>query len=418
MFPQLLQVRDDVIALYKRFELYIVFFARFIIGLIVFGFINNIGHALPLFHAMTSAPLKLPFLVLMGLLFAILPLNVSYVVMSLNIVIQLSSYTEIAFLAAVFLICVLFFYARLAPKESVLILLTVAAYYFKIPYAIPLAAGLYGSLLCVIPIGIGVTIWYAMPVLASLMQNTASAGLDVMSMPDVFKGIAAQFSLHSQSLAQEAVLTVFVFAMAFVVVYAITRFSVNYARQVALAAGSTFILFGFIIVGMVAHVSFGYIGLIFSLFFSALLVCVIQFFDVALDYDNAESVQFEDEDHYYYVKIIPKISAAVTAAAPAAKAKRPARSVNAPRPKRPLPPRPYDGEDRRAPRNGYLRYTSAYEADDDGDSVYTEEYTNRYTDNYPEDYPTSTRRMAEDDYGDMQNNRYLYGYYDEDNTEE
>ena len=49
-------------------------------------------------------------------------------------------------------------------------------------------------------------------------------------------------------------------------------------------------------------------GAILSLFISTLIVLVLQFFIFNVDYSRAEYVQFEDDDYYYYVKAVPKIT--------------------------------------------------------------------------------------------------------------
>jgi hypothetical protein len=47
---------------------------------------------------------------------------------------------------------------------------------------------------------------------------------------------------------------------------------------------------------------------IFGTLFCTLIAGFIRLFDPILDYQRAESVQFEDENNYYYVRVIPKIS--------------------------------------------------------------------------------------------------------------
>ncbi|HOA81281.1 MAG TPA: hypothetical protein PKK61_09505, partial [Defluviitaleaceae bacterium] len=46
---------------------------------------------------------------------------------------------------------------------------------------------------------------------------------------------------------------------------------------------------------------------LFSIIISMLIMFVIQFFYRVVDYSRVENVQFEDEENYYYVKVIPKI---------------------------------------------------------------------------------------------------------------
>ena len=49
-------------------------------------------------------------------------------------------------------------------------------------------------------------------------------------------------------------------------------------------------------------------GVFLSTFVSALIVFVVQFFIFNVDYSRTENVQFEDDEYFYYVKAIPKIS--------------------------------------------------------------------------------------------------------------
>ena len=43
---------------------------------------------------------------------------------------------------------------------------------------------------------------------------------------------------------------------------------------------------------------------------SFLLVLVLQFFVFYVDYSRTEKVQFEDDEYYYYVKAVPKVTVA------------------------------------------------------------------------------------------------------------
>ena len=53
----------------------------------------------------------------------------------------------------------------------------------------------------------------------------------------------------------------------------------------------------------------GYVcGLVLSVPVSALLMLVIKFFAFNLDYSRIEKVQFEDDEYYYYVKAVPKVT--------------------------------------------------------------------------------------------------------------
>ena len=58
----------------------------------------------------------------------------------------------------------------------------------------------------------------------------------------------------------------------------------------------------------VADISVPVVTIIISSFFAAAVGMVMEFFLFHLDYTRTEIVQFEDDDYYYYVKAVPKIS--------------------------------------------------------------------------------------------------------------
>jgi hypothetical protein len=49
-------------------------------------------------------------------------------------------------------------------------------------------------------------------------------------------------------------------------------------------------------------------GVIVGTLVSALLMLVVEFFAFNLDYTRTEKVQFEDDEYYYYVKAVPKVT--------------------------------------------------------------------------------------------------------------
>lgn len=51
-------------------------------------------------------------------------------------------------------------------------------------------------------------------------------------------------------------------------------------------------------------------GVIIGTIVSAGIACVIQFFVFNVDYSRTEKVQFEDDEYYYYVKAVPKVTLA------------------------------------------------------------------------------------------------------------
>ena len=101
---------------------------------------------------------------------------------------------------------------------------------------------------------------------------------------------------------------VIAFTVAIIITYIIKRLSVDNAWTYAIAVGtvSEFII---LIVGSLAlnakiNIVFMIIGIIIGAV--AAYICKIVFFSV--DYKRTEFVQYEDDEYYYYVKAVPKIS--------------------------------------------------------------------------------------------------------------
>jgi hypothetical protein len=95
--------------------------------------------------------------------------------------------------------------------------------------------------------------------------------------------------------------------MVVLVVYAVAHTSINYSKDIAIALGGVVTIIGFVAITLVTDVRVSLPGMLLSTIVSVAIAYAIRFFDVLLDYDRVERVQFQDEDNVYYVKIVPKI---------------------------------------------------------------------------------------------------------------
>jgi hypothetical protein len=279
---------------------------RFIVGVTIFGAISGIGRALPVFQPFLEPPLELPVIILLGVLYVVLPHSLSYGIMALDIGVQLSSHFEIAIVVTMFLLCVIFFYARLAPKESILIIAMLAACQIRLPFLVPLLAGLYLSITSLIPVAIGVFIWSFIPVVAGLLDKAPTAGMDFMKMPETLGGLLPELAAAVSS-SQSWVLHSFIFAMVLLVVFAISRISIDYSKDIAVVLGALLVIVSFVITQILTGMEEDLLSLSLRAVLSALIVEAVRFFDVVLDYNKAERIEFEDEDNYYFVKVVPKV---------------------------------------------------------------------------------------------------------------
>ena len=54
------------------------------------------------------------------------------------------------------------------------------------------------------------------------------------------------------------------------------------------------------------------LGLVIGTAVSVLIALLVEFFVFSVDYSRTEYTQFEDDEYYYYVKAVPKMSIAVS----------------------------------------------------------------------------------------------------------
>ena len=64
--------------------------------------------------------------------------------------------------------------------------------------------------------------------------------------------------------------------------------------------------------GLVMNVSVSVGAVVLGTLGSLLLALVVEFFVLSVDYSRTEYTQFEDDEYYYYVKAVPKMSIAVS----------------------------------------------------------------------------------------------------------
>ena len=312
---QLLIAREAVVKFFKRYEVFIMPFLKFALGMYVFSSLTSVGHV---HEALSPVAEKMtPFLlnILFSLLFTIMPMNMSWLLIILTATVQFSDNLQVAMAVFIFLLLIFLFYARMATKESVLIIFTLIAFKWNIPYIVPIIAGLYFPVTSVIPITIGVFIHAQVK---GLFRLTGTAAATTVAAPDrelsevltglpdvvseVYTNIMGNFSSPSEWL-----FTAIIFVMVIVLVYFISRMSIDFAKEIAIGLSCVMMIFGFIIAVLTESSTVNIGTMILGTVVCGFLAYVVRFFDGILDYQRAESVQFEDEKNYYHVRIVPKV---------------------------------------------------------------------------------------------------------------
>ncbi len=301
-------VKNQIIRIYARYENYILSVLRFILVLIAMLMINsNVGF---------MSRLRNPAIALIvALLGSFLPLNATILLMGLIIVGHVYELSlECAVVVLFILILMFIIYFRFSPTDSAAIILTPVLFAFKIPYVIPVMLGLLGSPLSCVSVACGVVTYYVLDYLKlNADQLASSSESDIASMLNGFK-----YVIDGMLKNDTMFLMVIALGLTTLLIYLISRLSIPYCWKIAVGAGSIVELILLLAVGASfdAEISVGLA--IFGIILGALVGVIIEFFAFNVDFGRVEYVQFQDDEYYYYVKALPK----VTLEAPQNKVKR------------------------------------------------------------------------------------------------
>lgn len=189
---------------------------------------------------------------------------------------------------------------RFTPKFSYVLVLTPICFALKIPYCIPLVMGIISTPAAIVPVSCGIVTYY----MFQTIQLTANStfGVSMEDALNIYKIVAGGLLTNKEMMVNLAV-----FAAALLVTYVIRRQVINHAFEIGIFAGAIVLALGSLGGSMVFDTG-GALAAVIGTIVSAVIAIAVWFFRSGLDYTAVERIQFEDDDYYYYVKAVPKIS--------------------------------------------------------------------------------------------------------------
>lgn len=290
-------LRERVQGLYAKNSKIIDKVIQFIIALAAFYFINkNIG-----FMKVASTSIVTLALAVICTFF---PMIMTIVTASILILVHMYtvSLAALGVTALVFLIMYIFFF-RFSPKMALAVLLTPIAFLLKIPYVIPIAYALIATPAAIVAVGCGTIVYYMMEYV-----KKAAAGMKGSDAAGLMGQVSAYVKTVFQSKEMWIVITAFI--ISFLVVYTIRRQSMNHAWKLAVIAGAVVNVIVITAGDMAFGVNASFQSLILGGIAAILIGLILELFFFSVDYAKSEKFQYEDDEYYYYVKAIPKISVA------------------------------------------------------------------------------------------------------------
>ena len=287
-------IKGQLQQVYAKYSKFIDKGVQFILALAAFYMINHdLG-----FMSLLSNPL-----ITLGLavICAFLPMIVTVLAAAVLILVQMAAVSLgiMAVTAAVFVIMFVF-YVRFSPKTALIILLTPLAFLFHIPYVIPVAFGLVGAPSSVVAIICGTIVYYMIDYVKTSASALESGGATAM---------ISQLMTYLQQVFQnkEMIITIIAFVIVLFLVDQVRRMAISHAWKSASAAGAVVSIVIMAAGSAVLDVKISYPELILGNVAAVIVGLILELLFFAVDYSRTESVQYEDDEYYYYVKAVPKI---------------------------------------------------------------------------------------------------------------
>lgn len=297
MLTGLLEFKEKLKAFYAKGGIYIRYVCNFVLAFLsMFAMSRKIGG-----NGIISNPL---ICIALSIVCAFLPVNITVVIVTIYMIINLFTLSlELAMIALGVMVVIYLLYFRFAPKTGFIMILTPILFFLKLPYVVPVVAALTVGMTGIVPAVSGVFIYY----IITFAANYSTA----ISMLDVNNALQNINFIFNNILTNKELVTIVVsFAVVITMIYFIKRLSVNYSAIIAVIAGCVTDALIQIIAFAVLSVNFSIIGMIAGHIAAIIVGLVINFFIMSVDYTATEYVQFEDDDYYYYVKAVPKMSVA------------------------------------------------------------------------------------------------------------
>lgn len=293
----LLELRENLKKIYSRNEAFILPVIKFLLGVIVLSIINGkMGYmtkldnmAIVLIVSLLCSFLPTGFMAFFAMMFAVLHMY------------ALSIETAAVGLVVFLLLYLLFL--RFTAKEALVVVLTPVLCMLKLPYVMPVAMGLIGTPASCVSVGCGVVVYYLLQTVITNAPTINSMGAE--------EATAKLRLLIDGMLGNKAMLVMIAaFAITVIVVYLIRRMSVDHSWTIAMVAGVMIEVMILLVGDLMYDTNLSIVSALLDAVVTLIACKIIEFFRFCLDYSRTEKVQFEDDEYYYYVKAVPKMTVA------------------------------------------------------------------------------------------------------------
>ena len=293
---QLLLIRDSIKSVFKKYNAAIIPVLRFIAAFVTFALINgDLGYN----EKLTG----ISVLVLLSAISAFFPMGVTVFLSGILMIFHI--YSASMFLSLIFIVSIAtlyFLHMRLAPGYSSLIIAIPVLTFFHMEALVPIAVGLVGSPIAIFAMIPGIVV----SVLFNIIKEAVKMSAGSMQIED---NLQIYVFVIKSLLENKLMLLMIAAAIAvFLATYICRRLAVSHSYILGIIAGIIVNLIVMIVGGLVFEVNVSVLWIFLGSIISGALAFAVQFFKYLLDYSSVEHLQFDDDDYFYYVTAVPKLS--------------------------------------------------------------------------------------------------------------
>lgn len=296
---QLLLAKEGIKNFIGKYEIYVKPLGKFLLALVALMMINSSTGYMTRINSFSVV-------MVMALMCSFMPVNFIIVCAGLFILLHFYALSlECALVAVILFILLALLYFRFAPKDTLVVLLLPMCFILKIPYVIPICMGLLATPASVVSIACGVVVYYTVHYVIENSQALMALKTEELSV---------RFRYVVDGLLNNKTMIVLILAFSFtlIVVYLVRRLAIAHAWTIAIVAGVMVQMLALLVGNLMMDTEIGAVGIIVGNVVAAGIAKIVEFLAFNLDYNRTESVQFEDDDYYYYVKAVPKINVSKT----------------------------------------------------------------------------------------------------------
>lgn len=295
----LLEIREKLKLFYSKYEPFILPVMKFLLAFVVLNAVNGrLGY-------MTQLD-NVAVVLIVALMCSFLPSGAMiFFAMLFSLAHMYALSMEVALVGLCIYLLMFLIFFRFSPRYSLVVALTPLLCSMHIPYVVPVAVGLLCGPAAAVSVGCGVSVYYLFEMVQANESNIRTMGEEDMM---------AKIRLLVDGLVNNKGMLVMIvaFAVTVLAVYLLRRMSVDYAWTIAAVAGAMIDVVILLIGDLSYDINISISGALFGSLFAIVVAKVIEFFRFCVDYGRKEVVQFEDDEYYYYVKAIPKMTVSVS----------------------------------------------------------------------------------------------------------